>query len=274
MKLFGWCLLLLTIALVGLFAWTHGEARADPIVRTARIGFHAWPAGAPAMRVLLASDIHLGNEAMDVPRLTRIVGQIDALKPDVILLAGDFVAGHDPHVARTVAQAMIAPLSGLHARDGVIAVLGNHDEDTDPALITRALARAGIQVVRNDAVRAGAVTVAGIGDLTTHNQDTGRAVAAAQALRGVPIAVAHSDVRFFLRGKIRLLLLGHTHCGQIALGSYGVHNPYMSRVHSCGLARDKDGITVTTAGLGTSVLPLRLNAPPDMWLLTLGPVTR
>lgn len=274
MKFIGWCLLVLIIAGVGVFAWGHGEARADPVVRTARLGFRDWPNGAAPVRVLLASDVHLGNEAMDVPRLARIVAQIDALKPDVILLAGDFVAGHDKAVARKAAAEMVAPLSGLHAPRGVIAVLGNHDEDTEPVVIRQALTRAGIRVLRDDAAQAGPLIVAGIGDVSSVHSNVPKTMAAVHALHGVPIAMTHGDTRAYLKGKIALMLIGHTHCGQINLVPYGILNPYMGKLRPCGLMHDTDGITVTTAGLGTSILPLRYNAPPDLWVLTMGPATR
>jgi predicted MPP superfamily phosphohydrolase len=271
MTIFGRFLLCVMIAAVGLFTWAHGEARADPIVRTAQIGFRDWPKGAPPVRVVLASDIHLGNETMDVPRLDRIVAQIDAIHPDLILLAGDFVAGHNPAHALKAAAAIVRPLSALRARQGVIAVLGNHDEDTDPVQIDQALTRAGIRVLRNDAARVGALTIVGIGDRATKHADIPRSLAAARAVGGMPIAVGHGDVRSRLHGAIQLLLVGHTHCNQISLAPYGLRMPYVSPGHACGLVRDASGVTITTAGLGTSVVPLRLNAPPDLWLLTLGP---
>ena len=272
-------LLILMLSGVGLFAWLHANARADPIVRTARIGFRDWPAGVKPVRVLLASDVHLGNLTMDVARLRRIVGQIDRLNPDVVLLAGDFVAGHTKAVARNVAIDIGAPLAELHAPLGVFAVLGNHDYSTEPALVAAALRRANITVLENSAARAGPLAIAGIADISSQRggqsiQDPIRTAAAAAQIGGVPVALTHGDDRDYLQGRIRLLLDGHTHCGQIDLTRYGVHNPYVRILHGCGIVRDKDGITLTTAGLGTSILPLRLNAPPDIWLITLGPAAR
>lgn len=69
------------------------------------------------------------------------------------------------------------------------------------------------------------------------------------------------------------MLAGHTHCGQIRLpliGALSYESDYGDRF-SCGLKVEGRRRIVITAGLGTSVLPLRLGAPPDLWLLTLGP---
>ena len=71
---------------------------------------------------------------------------------------------------------------------------------------------------------------------------------------------------------VSLLLAGHTHCGQIVLPFYGPLSS-VSRYglrYNCGVIREDSKTLVVGAGLGTSVLPLRLGAVPDMWLLTLG----
>ncbi len=70
------------------------ESRARPIERQATIPMSGWPAGATPVRIALLSDIHLGNRAMDPARLRSIVGQVNAARPDLVLIAGDFVGGH------------------------------------------------------------------------------------------------------------------------------------------------------------------------------------
>ena len=74
------------------------------------------------------------------------------------------------------------------------------------------------------------------------------------------------------KGYVPLLLAGHTHCGQIVLPLIGAVS-HVSRYRDrylCGLKREDGKTIVVGAGLGTSILPLRLGAVPDMWLLTLG----
>src|SRR3954462_6463540 len=79
----------------GLALWGHINARADPIVRRANVALPDWPAGAQPVTVALFSDVHIGNSTMDADRLTRIVAQVNALKPDLVLIAGDFASVHD-----------------------------------------------------------------------------------------------------------------------------------------------------------------------------------
>src|SRR5918998_91242 len=71
------------------------EAESRPVERRLRVALPGWPSDARPLKIALLSDIHLGNYAMDAGRLRRIVGQVNAARPDLILLAGDFVVGHD-----------------------------------------------------------------------------------------------------------------------------------------------------------------------------------
>ena len=128
-----------TVALYGL-----SEARRDPIVRQARIPLTDWPVGAAPVRAVLISDVHLGSLAMDRGRLDRIVDRVDTLKPDIVLIAGDFINGHEAGQARRSERDLGAALNRLHAPLGVVAVLGNHDYYTDAQIVRRALARANV----------------------------------------------------------------------------------------------------------------------------------
>ena len=80
--------------------------------------------------------------------------------------------------------------------------------------------------------------------------------------------MAHSpDVPGGWRG---LVVAGHTHCGQIVLPLLGPPIAVAAPRYRCGIVREAGRTTIVTAGTGTSVLPFRLGAPPDWWLLTVG----
>ena len=112
--------------LTGTLLWGFLEARADPIVRRAEIVLADWPVGAPPLRLVLLSDVHAGNLAVTPARLERIVASINALRPDLVLIAGDFTPG-EKEIDAASATARLTPLKGLRARLGVVAVPGNHD---------------------------------------------------------------------------------------------------------------------------------------------------
>jgi predicted MPP superfamily phosphohydrolase len=256
----------------------YREAVSDPVMRTAGVVLPDWPAGATPIRIALLSDIHIGNAAMDEGRLTRIVGQVDAARPDLIVLAGDFIVGHRPGSSAALAPRLTAPLAGLHAPLGVFAVLGNHDHWTGATAVVRALGRAGIATLSNRAVSRGPVTVVGVDDAFSGHADVPRAMAAARGRPGARVIVSHSpDVLPSLRaGDGHVVLLGHTHCGQIVwphgqpLAAYSPFNG--SRLfdprYRCGVIRDPDRTVVVTAGVGSGTVPIRLGAPPDWWLVT------
>ena len=157
---------LLSVVFAGLFALGLHNARADPIVRRMTVRLPHWPAGAAPVRVVLLSDIHLGSAAMDVDRLSRIVAQVNALHPDLVLIAGDFVAGHNRACGAAAAVALAAPLRALRAPLGVVAVRGNHDNWGSNAVVAAALGRAGVAVLRNAATMRGPLAIGGVADAT------------------------------------------------------------------------------------------------------------
>ena len=88
---------LLSVAVMALLVtYAFSEARRDPVIRRATITIAGWPPDAVPVRIALLSDIHLGGPATPGWRLDRIVEQVNALRPDLVLMAGDFISGHDP----------------------------------------------------------------------------------------------------------------------------------------------------------------------------------
>lgn len=251
--------------------WGGLNARRDPVTRRARIAMSGWPHGAPAMKILLMSDIHLGNMSMGPTRLTHIVDQANALHPDLVVIAGDFLAGFDNEPS--VAAQLVMPLSGLRPSLGVLAVLGNHDRKHNASIVVDALERAGVTVLINRGVRRGALAIGGV----ANGFKIAALNATAQQLRdigGVPVLVAHEPDDAARRpADMPLMLVGHTHCGQIVLPLIGPLTPEIvkDQRYMCGIVPDLPGETIVTGGLGTSDAPFRFGAPPDMWLLTLGP---
>ena len=249
------------------------EARHMPVLREAKISLPDWPSGEKPITAVLIADIHLGNTAMGAGRLREIVAQINALKPDLVLIAGDFIFGHEADMAARLGPDLTVALASLRARMGIIAVLGNHDVETGAPAVLRALDRAHISVLQNDAVRRGPITIVGIADYEMKQSDVARAYDHVDGLGGARVVLSHSpDVDDELPKGATLLLAGHSHCGQVRLPWYGPLVWVTRDRESCGLMHKKKDLTViVTAGLGTSGLPIRLGAPPDLWLLHLGP---
>lgn len=263
------------ILLAGLLTHAFVTARADPVVRRATIALPDWPTGAKPVTIVLISDIHIGTAAMDAARLDRIVGRINALRPDLVVIAGDFIFGHDPGGAARLGDAMVAPLSHLRAPLGVVAVPGNHDHWTGLSAVREQLTRAGILVLDNQAVMRGPIALGGVGDDFSGHSDIARTLDSVRRLPGAHVLLTHSpDIAPALPADMPLLLAGHTHCGQVVVPFYGPLSDvsrYRER-YRCGVRHEAGRVVVTTAGLGTSGGPFRIGAAPDLWLLTVGPV--
>lgn len=271
-------LLALLVALgFALLGWMYWSAVAEPVVREAEIGLPDWPAGAAPVRAVLISDIHVAGPDMPPERLARIVAQINALHPDIVLIAGDFVSDKRASTGRYEFDEAVAPLAGLSAPLGTFAVMGNHDHWRDTAAAHRALAAANVQVLDNQAVQAGPLALGGLDDDFTGRADPAATIAAMRGLAGARVMLSHSPDPFpDLPGDIGLMLAGHTHCGQIRLpliGAISTMSDHGDR-YACGRIDENGRTLIVTAGLGTSILPLRLGARPDMWLVTLGPAQR
>jgi uncharacterized protein len=248
----------------------------DPIVREAKIGLADWPARQPPLRLLLVSDIHVAGPDMPPSRVARLVRQINRLSPDVVLLAGDFISDKRIATRQYSLDEAILPLAELRAPLGSFAVLGNHDHWRDAAQTSDALSRAGIDVLDNKAARAGPIVIGGLNDDFTGHADSAATIAAMRRLKGARILLSHSPDPFpAIPAEVGLMVAGHTHCGQMAfplIGPIATMSRYGKR-YACGIIREPGRTLIVSAGVGTSLVPLRIGVPPDMWLIQVGPVT-
>jgi hypothetical protein len=176
------------------------------------------------LRIAVIADLHAGSPYIDESKIRQIVYLTLSARPDLVLLAGDYV-GEDMLGRRGTSVATIASLlKPLHARLGVFAVLGNHDHWTNANRITGALTAAGIRVLANEAVRlevSGSLYLVGIDDAVTGHDNV------PLAFRRVPnnavaLCLTHSpDVFPDLPQACRLTITGHTHGGQVNLPILG-----------------------------------------------------
>lgn len=274
-------LLCLLLAALAFFGWLLLNARAMPVVRRAEVAL-PFPEGVSRrpVTVALMTDTHMSGPDNSPERMARIVAQINALKPDLILLAGDYI-GDDKGGAVYDARESIAPFAALRAPMGVVAVLGNHDAHSrkNPVALTasewqRAFAQVGAVLLQNRAIRRGPLVIGGVKDVHTRKPDLAGTLAAMRRLGGAPVVLSHSPDLFpMMPDAPALMLVGHTHCGQIAFPFVGVtYVPSRYGVrYACGRYRDGQRHMIVSAGVGTSGLPFRMLAPPDIWLITVRP---
>ena len=270
-----WFRWLLLLALVGaaLLAKGYWNATRDPVIRSATIEVADWPAGQPPLRVLLLSDIHVAGPDMPPARLTHIVAKLNALRPDLVLIAGDLVSEKRSATHIYTPAEVVAPLGDLRAPLGVVVAPGNHDHWFKPDALRGEMEKHGLRVLQNEAVKLGPLVIGGVDDDYSGHDDLPATLAAMDRLGpAVPLLLTHSpDIIPDLPRPVAAVFAGHTHCGQIRFPFIGAIS-YVSRYgdrFACGDISDGGQRIFVGAGLGTSILPLRFNTPPDAWLVTL-----
>ena len=224
------------------------------------------------LTVALISDIHVAGPDMPPERLADIVETVNSLGPDLVAIAGDLVSDKRTATRIYTPSEIVAPLARLQARHGVIAVPGNHDHWFDLPGLLAELDRYGIRHTANGALKVGALVLGGLDDAYTDRDDLPATLAAMRKLGGGSIILSHSpDPAAAMPDEIRLVLAGHTHCGQIAYpwGGAPAHLSDYGDRFACGRIDEGQRSVIVGAGLGTSLIPLRLFTQPEIWLVEL-----
>ena len=265
------------------------EPRMTPLVRSYAIAPASWPADL-ALRIGVLADIHACKPWMTVERLGGIVAQVNALQPDLVVVLGDFNAGHALVSGPVLPKEWGDTLAGLESPLGTVAILGNHDwwHGPVPGLpggpddIRAALRQNRITLLENDVVpfnKNGRVFwVAGLADQMAHRLRRGmtRGVDDLQGtLARVPsgdpvILLAHEPFVFpRVPDHVAVTLSGHTHGGQVCLPIIGAPiSP--SRRYRYGHIVEGGRHLIVSGGLGESGLPVRLGVPPELLCVNLG----
>ncbi len=240
--------------------------RHDLELTRARFPVSGLPEALRGLRVGVITDIHR-SQAVSHEMVANAVQMLMREAPDLILLGGDYVSFADRRYVHPAAEAL-APLSAPH---GVLAVLGNHDDDRD---VPAALTAKGFTVLRDArtrlTIRGEPVDFAGIRFWTY------RASEIAHVLRGaIPMTflLAHTPKRLFEAQQLAVpaVISGHTHGGQIVLPGVG---PIAAREFPvvAGIAQRQGTSIFVSRGVGTVYIPIRVNCPPEVAVLTLEPV--
>ncbi len=214
-------------------------------------------------RVAFLTDTHVAGFVRRTFYET-IVAQTRAFEPDLVLFGGDFVSfkRHIPLLAER--------LAGLSARDGIFAVLGNHDYWSDAPRIVETLQGVGVRFITNQHVilaRGGArLPLAGIDEVYRGAPDPEAAFAGIGDDQPCLAVSHHPDIVDVLpRRRIDLLLCGHTHGGQIRFPFFGavvVPSKHESK-YAAGFHRAGAVLMYVSRGIG-AIPPLRILCRPEL----------
>jgi uncharacterized protein len=245
-------------------------------VRQAEIVSPLWRDG--SIRIGVISDTHVGGPHVSALRMEKIVARMNALRPDVVVLLGDYAHGRLPSAERTKedraeVEKGIAALSRLAAPKGVYAAIGNNDLLYGVEEIRAALVKAHVTVLENGAaaIPGANAYVVGVDEFRSGRGNGPAAVAKAPPGTSL-IAIMHYPDSFVgLPPVVALSVAGHSHCGQIGvpLATKFVNASPASGRWRCHLYKSGDSQIYVSGGIGTSVLPMRFLAPPEIAILTL-----
>ena len=234
-------------------------------VRTEQdIAVSGWPAAVDGLRVGLITDVH-HSASVVADDVTRAVSLLHDAKPDLVILGGDYVTYGNRGFVEPVAE-LLAPLAD--APLGSLAVLGNHDDDKDMAA---ALMRRGFTVLKDQrttlTIRGEAIDFAGVRFWTRRLPDVARVLKGTGA---TTILLAHDPRRLTEAAQldVQLVLSGHTHGGQVVLPGIGAIAAKKFPVIA-GTATRENSVVFVSRGVGTVYVPVRLNCPPEVNILTL-----
>jgi uncharacterized protein len=233
--------------------------------------------------IAVLSDLHYGGTIAPARLLARAVQLANDVSPDLTVILGDYALSHTK--ARTISRwlyewalpRMTESLRGLRARDGVIAILGNHDYDYDPAKVVAWLESVGARVLVNDCiaiVRGGAQLGIGGVDDWTHGQ-----VDPFGGCKSLPddiprVVLSHNPdgvLELAPSARADLVLAGHTHGGQIVLPFFGApsrHCTVCDAWSANGWVTRSPVPLYVTSGVGV-VLPLRISCPAEVLVVRL-----
>lgn len=258
------------------------------VVNRIEVNVPGFPKELDGLCIVAISDIHGGSNGGDAAKLARVVEAVNAERPDIVVILGDFVSRS--WLVRDLKMQpgdITTAISGIRAKYGVYGVLGNHDRGTLGAELQAGLNADGYQLLNGKVavldINGAKLRLLGLRDHTEigiwkdYSNDARRLLSPTEG-QGPVIVLQHSpDVIPVITGDLlisndlRLMLSGHTHGGQVWLPILGyplVPSSYGQKYVRGLVMTDPFPVFVTT-GLGTSILPLRFMVPPEIAVLTL-----
>lgn len=260
------------IALIAVRCWV--EAGRTPVVvrhdvRLPGVAEHR------SLTIALLTDTHVSAEyagsRIDPERLGRIVRQVNGLRPDLVVLGGDYITGRSGTDDAVSFQDSVAPFRALRARLGVYGVLGNHDYERgdERTALAAWLKDAGVVPLINSDIVVDGIRLAGVDDLWFGRSDPRFLAGLSKSSEPVVLVSHNPDVFPTVPASVPLTLAGHTHGAQIVpplIGPIVSTSAYGQRYRR-GLIRESGHDLIVSSGIGGR--PFRWNVPPEIVLISI-----
>lgn len=247
-------------------------------VKQVEIVFDNLPAQFDGYQLVQLSDIHTRSFLKRPKSLQRCIDKVGSLHPDLIVFTGDIVTLRSDEL-----DSVSHILGQLQAPDGIISIIGNHDyctygdESDGRQRVVEQERQMGWNVLCNESYKlyrgGDSLAVVGVENISTskHFPTTGNLPLALRGTEGMfKILLSHDPThwdREVVGQDIPLTLSGHTHASQFSvLGWTPVR--YMYKQYR-GLYQKGKQYLYINIGLGETIFPARIGAPPEITLITL-----
>lgn len=230
------------------------------------------PASFDGKKIIFVTDVHCGAY-FPINRTKQFISSLNNLKPDLVLMGGDYIQWNDTKIDQC-----IEAFAGLKAPLGIVGVLGNHDMRVDKfkgVAMEKMLEDSGITILNDQTKKIGIATdsinIVGVDYFTDQKQ--WQKIQPKVSSSQFNILLAH-DPDFILETKpknISLSLAGHTHGGQVTF--FGLFAPLthsrFGQDNFTGIKTFDGSPFIISNGIGTTFLPIRFFARPDIYVITL-----
>ncbi len=249
------------VAGTGAYGYLYGRHELE-VTRLA-LPVASLPPSLVGLRIGLLTDLHRSRWVSHEDAAAAVAALMRE-RPDLIVLGGDYVTWGNRAFVAAAAEA----LEPLEAPNGVFGILGNHDDDHD---MPTALGRNGVQMLKDARtrvqIRNETVDLIGVRFWTKRGSDIATLMHGAAP---TTILLAHDPRRLAEAAalNIPLVLSGHTHGGQVVLPVIGPVAAQKFPVVAGPGRRNRTTIFVSR-GVGTVYVPVRINCPPEVAVLTL-----
>lgn len=267
----------LSVVGLGVYAGEISRHEIDIVRRT--IFIRRLPEAFKGFRIVQISDIHLKEFTEDF-FLKLVLHEVNTLKPDLVVLTGDFVSYWPVKKQKVIPWAYeCAQILTRIECPQRYAILGNHDCIVDQGVVTDALTTHGIPVLDNRAVpleRDGKrIWLSGVADILEGNPkpDLDKAIPETARTDDEPVILLAHEPDFapeVAKRNVDLVLSGHTHGGQVRIPFLPpVMLPPMGREFIAGHFQVGPTQLYVNRGIGSVGLPFRFNCPPEITVITL-----
>jgi predicted MPP superfamily phosphohydrolase len=251
-------------SLAGCSAYAYRSTNLE--VRNERI---AIPGLKETVRVVSASDLHM---PCFYTSTSQLINTIIANMPDIFILAGDTIDNRGN-------EKLVSSFEKVRAKHAKLAVLGNweYQGQVDLKRLKGQYQKSGFSLLLNKAIEVDKLIIVGLDDFLYGSPDYH--ILNQRQTSSTPLVVlSHCPESFDYITDVSpnptITISGHTHGGQIAPLGIALHTPVGSGSYVHGWYRKGEHSMYVMRGIGTSGIPLRIGARPELLVLDLIPAYR